>query len=183
MWITIIILLLGSAAWETFLRHQFLKKLPNMTHVHTYKIQNFTIKWEKISIGQIHRWNVQLHHFWSTWFPSLTDLTACAHLTNFEKFSFSPFLVVTSSLKSLNLWNCFHKHLWNIYVSANQPSFVTDLTAICKLYLGQIPAYFQNCFIKVKLQKLLLHNHLSAHSESLIYETAFNLPQEGWWQI
>ena len=71
----------------------------------------------------------------------------------------------------------------NIYVSANQPSFVTDLTAICKLYLGQIPAYFQNCFIKVKLQKLLLHNHLSAHSESLIYETAFNLQQEGWWQI
>ena len=94
-------------------RIQFLKKLPNMmTHVHTYKIQNLIIK---ISFIFKNWTSSQMKCTIASFLVNLVSQfdrfdRLCAHLTNFEKFSFSPFLVVTL-LKSINLWNCFHKHL------------------------------------------------------------------------
>ena len=119
MWITIIILLLLGVLMRNILmvlispRIQFLKKLPNMmTHVHTYKIQNLIIK---ISFIFKNWTSSQMKCTIASFLVNLVSQfdrfdRLCAHLTNFEKFSFSPFHVVTL-LKSLNLWNCFHKHL------------------------------------------------------------------------
>ena len=86
-------------------RIQFLKKLPNMmTHVHTYKIQNLIIK---ISFIFKNWTSSQMKCTIASFLVNLVSQfdrfdRLCAHLTNFEKFSFSPFLVVTL-LKSLNL--------------------------------------------------------------------------------